>query len=231
MQEFAPDWFVKVNNLLDLIEREKIKDFYCNGKEVRIQVSDGETARTLWHHRFKILPLRLTIFNKRGQKYATTKSPKANFKELGLSLKPMNQSISHHFPCSIGESVWAAQNKGLFSALPGTNFIYKLNEHFTCLLVRPELSVGRLNRKDCVGKPLLYLDHDISMPRKNAIEEAIKNGSSTYYYEHVWKGAVWRFRGKAVLLPDDEILVTIEDNPEDSRSSWQKGYWLASSEV
>lgn len=220
-----PSWFLKVDQLLDLIERSKIKDFKFNDDGIEVTVADAYSAGVLWESYKIISPLHLTIFDQKGRKFATTRFDKSAKIETAISRAAMLQLQS----ISQSDSTWAKQNPGLLDMLPGTRFIYRADDNLTCLLALPEISTGRLNRPDCIGKPLLYLDHEISMPRKKAIEEAIASpdGTAKYYYEHHWQGLTWRFRGKVLVLPSGEVLTIVEDNPDDSRAAWQRGYWLA----
>lgn len=125
-------------------------------------------------------------------------------------------------------STWAKQNPYLFQAQSGTSFVYSTNQEkgFQCLAVKPEFSPERLNKQDILGKPLRHYDDEIAIPRERLIQQVIETGEvQKSSYEHIWNGLIWRFQITGVLLTPDEVLVNVEDNPQDPRAFWQKGYW------
>ena len=99
-------------------------------------------------------------------------------------------------------------------------FVYTDRAELQCLAV--EGDERRLNRADCLGKSLRYLDPEISAPRVMAIQQAITSEQpAEYLYTHYWEGLTWHFRGVARHFPEyGEILIEIFDE-----SDWQPTWW------
>ncbi|NEQ45649.1 MAG: hypothetical protein F6K00_19730 [Leptolyngbya sp. SIOISBB] len=120
------------------------------------------------------------------------------------------------------QSLWASSHDDYWQGLTETAFIYSSDNDFQCLAVRSPLGDRRLNRNDCLGKSLNYLDPEIANPRIEAIKEALAiRETITYEYSHYWDNLTWEFVCEVTPLAGfDEVLVTIADKHE-----WQKEYW------
>lgn len=99
-------------------------------------------------------------------------------------------------------------------------FLYSDRAELQCLAIQGD--ERRLNRQDCLGKSLRYLDSEVASPRVVAIQQAITSGQvAEYLYTHYWEDLTWHFRGVVRHFPDyGEILVEIFDEAE-----WQATWW------
>lgn len=96
---------------------------------------------------------------------------------------------------------------------------YRDDTDLICLEVRG--NERRLNRLDCVGRPLNDLDAAVADPRRRAIEQAIATGHpTTYYYSHYWRGLEWHFRGVARHHPAQREVAVLLYDLEDWQATW-----------
>ena len=120
-------------------------------------------------------------------------------------------------------SVWVASHKEYWDGIEGIAFVYdSADEDLQCLAVRSAMGEGRLNKRDCLGRSLRYLDPEIAEPRIEAISQALGSGEAVdYEYSHDWDERHWEFLVKVTPLAGyDEVLVEVNDKHE-----WQREYW------
>lgn len=83
-------------------------------------------------------------------------------------------------------SQWIEQNTAQWNALEDTAYIYSADDDMQCLAVSAPLDIRRLNKQDCLGKSLRYLDQEIAEPRVQAIQQAIASSETVIYeYTHI----------------------------------------------
>ena len=120
-------------------------------------------------------------------------------------------------------SRWAAQHLSNWKALDVTAFIYSADDEMQCLAVHTPHGSGRLNKQDCLGKSLRFLDPEIAAPRMAAIQQALSTQQTiTYKYTHEWDDRHWEFTGEVIpLMGFGEVMVKIHDDHQ-----WQTQYWI-----
>ena len=119
-------------------------------------------------------------------------------------------------------SSWVASHGDFWQGLTEIAYIYSTDNDLQCLAVHSPLGDRRLNKGDCLGKSLNYLDAEIADPRIKAIEDALAiRETVTYEYSHDWNGRTWEFVCKVTPLAGfDEVLVIVADKYE-----WQREWW------
>ena len=127
-------------------------------------------------------------------------------------------------------SEWVRDNPQLWRIQPGCAIVYKNDRDadYPCAEVKFQFSERQLNkpRKELLGRPVGTWDDPIAIPRRAAIERLLESGEpQTVTYENFWESLTWVLKSEVLLLPSDEILVTVEEG-----ALWQKGYWQAIAE-
>ena len=123
------------------------------------------------------------------------------------------------------QSFWVSSHKEYWENIEGVAYIYSADDDLQCLAVRSPLGAGRLNKPNCLGRSLRYLDPEIAEPRIAAIAKALQSGEAVEYeYSHDWEDRHWEFLAKVIPLAGyNEVLVEIRDKHE-----WQTEYWQGS---
>ena len=126
------------------------------------------------------------------------------------------------------QSEFVNQNKEFWAGLNVTAFVYKANEDLICLAVYTPHGIERLNKQDCLGRSLNYLDPEVFEPRIKAIKEALETGKTVLCHRtHNWapEGEPplhWEFTDEVTPLPElGEVLVRVHD-----KHPWQVQWWL-----
>lgn len=213
--QFLPDSDVKFLAWLSQVgEPQKLSVKFLAPDLVSVRCGDRYQAKRLHETRDMIGPLKIRLSVNKTHYYASTMTTCT----AKSSLAPI-------------ESLWAQRNPALFKAWGEIAFVYSAAAGHRHLAAQSLLTEKRLNRpiSDLIGQPLRTTDDSIWLPRERAIESAIASpGESVeFFYDHVFQGVIWRFKGTALYMPDcDEVLCKIEDNPHDHRASWQRGYWM-----
>lgn len=189
---------------------------------IMVRCADVYTAEKLWRSRYYITPPNeLEVYVGQRIYDSTTNN------ENELNCFP-NLSMTQQTQINT-QSSWVLQNQNIFESIAGTRFVYSADPDtgYKLKAVRPDVSEKRLNKpiSDIFGKPLRTIDEAIALPRERCIEQAIASASAQdYYYEHIWQGAIWRFKGRAIPLPShNEVLVIIQDA---DGFGWQREYFL-----
>lgn len=167
---------------------------------VRIATSREDASR-LWRSRVPGQPLTVLISGESCKIYASTQYHSARSMNGALQARVFEQP-------------------DLLDPNAAIRFVYSDDATMQCLAA--EGDERRLNKRDCVGKSLLYLDSEVSNPRLAAIRQAIESKRKTeYYYTHFWNELTWHFRCTVQHFPElGEILVEIHDACE-----WQATWW------
>lgn len=117
-----------------------------------------------------------------------------------------------------------------FKARLGNKYVF--DQHMRIVGLMPWMDWAELNKgQSSLGQTIDFLDEQIRVPRKAALELALETGEDqtfTYDYLDRDRGLTFSFVATLEVAPEcnGEVLLVVQDNPKTLHRLDQRGYWL-----